>query len=448
MTEAIREYVRELSFYARRMEYLAERDPLTGLFNRTVLPRRLKNAIELAKVSGLGVAVMFVDLDDFKAVNDKYGHDTGDALLVEIGLRFPEHASDICCVIRQGGDEFVVILEGVSGEEDVIGFVDRFFAALSQPIDVGPEKITITASIGISLFPEHGDSVDTLLRQADIAMFGAKAVPGNSFCFYEKKMEAAAQDQVRLTDELDRALRQDELKLYFQPIVECSSLVVWGVEALIRWQHPQQGVLLPGQFLPVAEASGLIIHIDKWVLEAACIQVLRHFGEGDYPTLFVNLSGQHLKPGSGLVNMVIDVLEKTNFNPRALVIEITETTLVENIESATTYLMELRRLGIRVALDDFGEGYSSLAYLANLPVDILKISGHFADRISQHAKDIAVIDTVIDMAKKLEISIVVEGIEVAHQMEFFARRGCDLAQGFYFGKPCPIYELTDKSTTV
>ncbi len=442
MTEAINEYVRELNLYSRRMEYLAERDPLTGLFNRTVLPRRLKNAIDLARIRKSRVAVMFVDLDDFKSVNDTYGHDAGDALLVEIGSRFLEYAGDMGSVIRQGGDEFVVVLESVSGKDDVKSFVDRLFAALSLPIDIGSGEITVTASIGISLFPEHGDSVNTLLRKADTAMYSAKEVQGNSFRFYEKQMDTAFQDQLKLTDELDRAISREELQLHFQPIVDCGSQTVQGVEALVRWQHPQRGAILPGQFLPAAEQCGLILDIDEWVLQAACTQVLNHFGKREHPMLFVNLSGQHLHPGSGLVDMVAGVLDSTKFDPKSLVLEITETTLIENVGSATSILMELRKLGIRIALDDFGEGYSSLAYLANLPVDILKISGQFAYGISQHARDVAVIDTVIGMAKRLDIVVVVEGIELANQMEFFAQRGCDLAQGFYLGEPRPIYELT------
>ena len=440
MTAAIKQHVDEIELYSKRLEYLAQRDALTGLLNRGALGERLQGAVEFARANNSFFAVLFMDLDRFKLVNDTYGHDAGDAILVEVASRLRECFSDRAAIIRLGGDEFVVVLEGVADAEDVGGLIESFLAALRSPILVGEVEVAVGASIGVSCFPRDGTDANTLLRRADIAMYYAKQGGGDNYRFYDRDMDKGYLDSAQLTSDLRRAINEGELRLHFQPIVNCCTHQLVGLEALVRWQHPQLGLLLPNEFLPTAEESDLILEVDAWVLAEACRQVLSRFA-GKTPLLFVNVSGRHFREGGRLLDMVASILERTNFDPGALILEVTETALVEHLDSAVRSMNELRAIRVRFALDDFGRGYSSLAYLARLPISVLKISRCFADVRSQETKNAAIIDTVLEMARSLGIIVIIEGIETSQQLEFFANHRCDWAQGFYFSLPRSMQEL-------
>ncbi len=434
MTEAIKEHVDEIELYSRKLEHLAQRDALTGLLNRGALSDRLQAAIESASADDSFCAVLFMDLDRFKLINDTYGHDAGDAILVEFASRLGAVFGSTSSIIRLGGDEFVVVLEEVADGEDVRELIESFLAALRSPIPLGEVEVEVRTSIGVSCFPRDGTDGDTLLSRADIAMYYAKQAGGSGYRFYEREMDKGYLDSEQLASDLRRAINREELRLHFQPIVSCRTLQVVGVEALVRWQHPQLGLLLPDAFLPAAEDSDLILAIDAWVLQKACSEVLRRFPR-ETPLLFVNLSGRHLRDGDRLLDMVRTVLEGTSFDPSALILEVAETALVEHVDLAVRSMNQLRRIGLRFALDDVGKGCSSLAYLARLPISVLKISRCFADVEGEE------LDTLLEMAKGLGIIVIIEGIETVHQLDFFADHQCDLAQGFFFGMPRPIGEL-------
>ena len=440
MSYAVARHIDQIDDYSKQLTYLAERDSLTGLLNRVTLPERLANCRERAKEQQQLVGLLFVDLDNFKAINDTFGHDAGDKFLIETASRLQSSCPKQCSIFRQGGDEFVVVLENINDIEDVEALIDIVFGVFSHPVIVQGNEVSTTVSIGVSLFPKDGDDVNTLLKRADRAMYHAKKSESNRFCFYEKSMEQDLVLPGLLTD-LHQAIEAEQLRLHFQPIVDCKSLEVQGLEVLVRWQHPKLGLLMPGQFLPTAKGRDLIIEIDQWVFETACRKLVSYFHNP--PILFVNISGQHFSQCSRFLHSVTQILDDTRFEPQSLVLEITESELVENLEAAEAVLSALRERGIRIALDDFGQGYSSLSYLAHLPIDILKIPEPFASRCLDGSKDMTIIDGVIEMADKLNILITAEGIESPQQLAFFADRGCDLVQGFYLGRPQPLAKLIE-----
>lgn len=422
------------------IEHLAHHDALTDLPNRALLHERLTQALHLAQRQNEALAVMFLDLDRFKHVNDSLGHQVGDRLLVEVARRLQTciRASDT--LARIGGDEFVLVLADVTGANDTTHVVQKVFTVLQQPFLLEGRELTITPSIGISLFPDDGSNADELIRNADAAMYQAKEAGRSTFHFYTADMNVRAMDLLALEAALRRALERDELVLFYQPKIELTSGRMIGVEALIRWQHPEWGLVPPARFIPLAEETGLILPIGDWALREACRQTVAWRAQGRTLTMAVNLAARQFRQPD-LVARVAAILAETGLDAAALELEITESAMMHNPQQVTETLIELKRIGVQIAIDDFGTGYSSLGYLKHFPVDVLKIDQTFIRDAPSNSHDAAIVRVIIDMARALKLHVVAEGVETAAHLAFVQNLGCDLAQGYHFAKPMPADEL-------
>ena len=418
-----------------RIRYLAQHDELTGLANRATLQTALARSIEQARRRDRRVAVLFVDLDRFKIINDTLGHDAGDALLKTVATRLREslRASDV--IARQGGDEFVVLVEEFGSEADLAGVARKILEAFAQSLHLGGQEFTLTASIGIGTYPDDGRDVQALLKAADIAMYRAKEAGKNNFQFYSPQMNSHSFERLALEAALKRALERGELRLHYQPKLELASGRITGLEALIRWEHPDMGLVSPLRFIPIAEETGLIAPIGAWVLGEACRQAKawETAGLGSFG-IAVNVSGRQFVQGA-LLEEVLAALNSTGLEPRLLELELTESTVMQNPERAAGVLSELAQLGVSLAIDDFGTGYSSLAYLKRFPVSTLKIDRSFIMDLPDDPDDAAITRAVIALARSLKLTVVAEGVETPRQLDFLAIHGCDLAQGFFVAKP-------------
>ncbi|HYZ11317.1 MAG TPA: EAL domain-containing protein [Actinomycetota bacterium] len=407
-------------------------DPLTGLPNRRSFVERLREA--RVGPGGRHLAVLFLDLDRFKVVNDSLGHQAGDRLLVAVGARLQEAIRPTDLVATFGGDEFAVLCRGVRGEAQAVAIAERLAQAVSEPFTVEGDDVYITASTGIALAAE-GLSPDDLLRAADTAMYRAKrwARPHQVF---DEAMRVRSAERLSMESALHRALERSEFRLHYQPAVAISDGSVVGVEALLRWEHPERGLVLPAEFIPVAEESGLIVPIGRWVLEEACRQADRWRRFGRETWLSLNLSAHQLT-APGLVDEVRTALQTTATDPARLHLEITESALMADTEGAARVIRSLKELGVRVSIDDFGTGYSSLAHLKRLAVDTLKIDRSFVDGLGREPEDTAIVMAVLGMAHSLGLSVVAEGVETEEQAEALRDLGCTTAQGFLFARPEP-----------
>ena len=419
-----------------RLNYLAQFDPLTGLANRSLLWDRLDHAIVRARREGGIVTLMFVDLDDFKAVNDQYGHGTGDALLKNVAERLEGTVRESDTVARLGGDEFTVVLEGQHRPEFAGIVAQSILEALAAPYRIGGREIFMTASIGIVVYPLDGDLVDDLVRDADTAMYAAKEAGRNNFQFFTPELRAQTTERLKLIDSLRQALATGEqLHLVYQPKfgVEGGDLV--GVEALLRWQHPEYGLVPPSRFIPLAEETDLIIPLGTWVIEEACAQAARWRDEG-LPTVpvAINVSSRQFHYGN-LIQTVEAALLRFGLDPGLVELELTEGTLIEDVELARRTLERLREVGVRVSVDDFGTGYSSLSYLKQFPIDALKIDRSFIDGITENPDGAAISTAIIRMGHSLRMEVIAEGVETGEQLEVLRELGCDVAQGFLLGRP-------------
>ena len=422
---------------------LAYYDPLTQLPNRRLLFDRLTHAMTSSTRSERHGALLFIDLDDFKTVNDSLGHDQGDLLLQEAAQRLTACVRDDDTVARLGGDEFVVMLEGLSKDErDAATQAKRvgkkILARLNLPYSFNGHTQHSSASAGVTMFCNHRDTIDDLLKQADMAMYQAKAAGRNALRFFDTEMQVAVMTRAALEEDLHEALRGDQFLLYYQPqVIGESSLI--GVEALVRWQHPQRGLVPPIEFITLAEDTGLILPLGQWVLETACTQLAVWAGRPkmEHLTVAVNVSARQFHQ-HGFVDQVLAALERTGANPQRLKLELTESMLVNDIEGVIAKMTSLKDKGVSFSLDDFGTGYSSLAYLKRLPLDQLKIDQGFIRNILSDVNDAAIAKMVIALAKNLGITVIAEGVETKAQQDHLAFIGCPACQGYLFGRPLPL----------
>ncbi|MES2075667.1 MAG: EAL domain-containing protein [Pseudomonadota bacterium] len=427
--------------YEEELRHLASHDPLTGLANRNLMLDRLSQAIAFAHRAARHVAVMFIDLDRFKNINDSLGHDAGDQVIVEVGRRLARNIREGDTVARVGGDEFVVLLSDVARDDEVAALAAKMLAALSLPITVHGQELAPVGSIGISLYPRDGADSRDLLRNADAAMYRAKELGRGNFQFYAEEMNARTLDRLKLEGGLRRALQRDEFELYYQSQVELSSGRIVGMEALLRWNPPGGAVVLPGDFIPIAEETGLIVPIGEWVLRQACAQQVawREAGLRDV-RVAVNLSARQFKQ-QDLARLVAQVLAETGCRPESLELEITESVIMERPEQATAMLQTLSDMGVHLSIDDFGTGYSSLTYLKRFPIQTLKIDRSFVADLTNDADDAAIVCAVIALAHTMKLSVIAEGVETEAQLDYLRAQHCDQLQGFYFSRPLPAAQV-------
>jgi len=415
-------------------------DPLTQLPNRSLLQDRIEQTLEKARRRGHRVAVMFCDLDGFKAVNDAYGHQLGDRLLVAVSERVTHLLRPQDTLARLGGDEFVVVL-AVDEPDDAAVVAERIIAAVSDPFLIDAAELQVSASLGIALYPEDATSERELMGHADAAMYHTKQSGRNGYTFFTPSMQVSANRQLRLLQDLRRATDRGELLLHYQPKFMAAGAPAVGAEALLRWQHPELGLLGPDVFIPIAERSGLIVPIGEWVLDQACAQ-LRHWHDLGHAhwTMAVNLSPLQFA-ATGLLEMVEATLGRHGLAPDRLTLEITETTAMKNVESSLLILNALTTLGVRIAIDDFGTGYSSLLYLKRMPATELKIDRAFVRDLEESAEDAAIVASIVALGRSLQLQVVAEGVETAGQRDYLSDLGCDQLQGYHLGRPMPADEF-------
>ena len=426
-----------------RMAYLAQHDGLTDLPNRILLGDRLKQAITLACRRKRKLALLFLDMDRFKHINDSLGHTIGDRLLQSIAYRLRTCVRSSDTVSRQGGDEFVILLSDMSHPEDADICAEKIMAALSKPHSIDQHDLHVTGSIGIATCPDDGVDSDTLLQHADLAMYHAKENGRNNVQFYTSEMNARAVERHSLEDGLRKALERKEFELHYQPTINLKTGAMIGVEALIRWRHPQRGLVPPAQFIPIAEECGLIVEIGRWVLHEACRQA-RAWQDAGLPVirLAINISAVELRT-KDFVAGVRDILADTGLDPHCLELELTETFLMEASGSTAAVLVALKEMGLQIALDDFGTGYSSLSFLRRFPIDTVKIDRSFVRDMTTDADDACIVRAVIGMGESLHLHVVAEGVETRDQLAFLMRHGCPAGQGFHFCRPVIAAEFAE-----
>jgi diguanylate cyclase (GGDEF)-like protein len=433
-----------------RMAYY---DILTNLPNRFLFNDRLTQAIALAERYNRLVAVLFFDLDNFKRVNDTFGHYMGDQLLKNIAERltlcmrrgdyFARQSPDdsIDTVARLGGDEFIIILSEIRQAEDAAKVAQRILGALLKEFTLNAYEIFISASIGIAIYPDDGKDVESLLKNADAAMYYAKSEGKNNYQYYRQSMNASALERLTIENRLRKALERKDFVLHYQPQLDISSGKIVGLEALIRWKQSDSTIVPPGEFIPIAEETGLIIPMSDWILHTACMQskVWHTSGFLDIP-VSVNISSQQFQQ-KNFVKTIKRILEDTGTRPRDIILEITESTIMHNTDMVFSTLYELSKIGIRLSIDDFGTGYSSLSYLKRFPIYAIKIDRSFVKEINTSADDAAISRAIISMAHSLKLKVVAEGVETKHQLSFLREQGCDGVQGYLFSRPLPFEEI-------
>jgi diguanylate cyclase (GGDEF)-like protein/PAS domain S-box-containing protein len=427
-----------------RMSYLAQHDSLTDLPNRVLLNDRLAEAIVLSNRYERKLAVLFLDLDRFKHINDSLGHAIGDRLLQSVAHRLFTCVRSSDTVCRQGGDEFVILLWEVRHAEDAAITAEKILYALREPYGIDEHELHVTGSIGIVTYPDDGDDAETLLKNADFAMYHAKENGRDNYQFFKPNMKVRAIERQSLESDLRHAIERREFVLYYQPKMNLvtGTGAILGVEALIRWMHPWRGLVLPGQFIGIAEECGLIVPIGRWVLREACRQVRAWQDEGLPPMcVAVNISSVELR-ATDFVAEVQEILAETGLDPRQLELELTETFLMRDPRSVADVLNQLKNIGVLLALDDFGTGYSSLSHLKRFPIDTLKIDQSFVRDLTTDSGDASIVSAVIGMGENLHMRVVAEGVETREQLEFLQAHSCPQGQGYYFGKPVAAGEFS------
>jgi len=424
------------------LEYMAHHDGLTGLVNRILLKSHLDNFIKTRKRDKNIGAVLYLDLDKFKFVNDTYGHGVGDTLLQKVSERLINSVRDSDIVGRVGGDEFIILLREVASEENIQVIVKKIIKTIASPFnDIVEDKIYIGTSIGVAIFPKQSDNIDEVIKFADIAMFEAKKQGRNGFQFYSNIMSEDMLEKNSIERDLRSAILSNEFVLHYQPQVDSKKKTVTSVEALIRWKHPKIGLMPPMKFIDIAEESELIIEIGKWVLFQACSQMVKWRKENVFiEKMAVNISTIQFTK-TDMVQTVKEILEKTQCDPHWLEIEITESVLIDNQDEMLDTLTALGEIGVEFAIDDFGTGYSSLSYLKQLPVHTIKIDRSFIKEIPYNKGDIAITKSVVALGKSFNYKIVAEGVETEEQLNFLKSLNCDLIQGFYYAKPMSALEF-------
>jgi len=430
------QYSIERKRYQEQLEHQANYDVLTGLPNRNLLQDRLKRAV-FAQRDARPIAVVFIDLDHFKFINDSLGHTQGDKLLAIIAERLASIVREGDTVARLGGDEFVLVLNDQNKEDVIFRAMQRVLNKVSEPMTIDGQELYITCSAGVSLYPADAPDVETLLKNADVAMYRAKEHGRNNFQFYTPEMNDLANERLALEHSLRRALERNELLLHYQPKVNLETGMIVGAEALLRWQHPEWGLIAPERFIPIAEETGLIVQIGAWVIRTACNQARLWQDAGLPPVVMsVNLSARQFRQES-FVKVVTQILHETGLKPEQLEMELTESMLMHNANAAISILGGLKSLGVRLSLDDFGTGYSSLSYLSRLPIDTLKIDRSFVQHIGdQDECDNGILaQAIISLGHSLNLTVIAEGVETGEQLQFLKAHQCDEVQGFYFCKP-------------
>ncbi|HAN56640.1 MAG TPA: GGDEF domain-containing protein [Betaproteobacteria bacterium] len=440
--QGIARNITERKHHEAQLIHLASHDPLTGLPNRSLFQDRLQQAIVKARRNGLKVAVLFCDLDRFKRINDSLGHDVGDQLLQTVAGRLLGSVRESDTIARLGGDEFAIILDDFATEDAVSGIAQKILFTLARPLTIATFNLSTTSSIGISFFPEDGDTAQTLLKNADAAMYLAKARGKNNFQFYSQGIASNALEHLNLEIDLRLALEREELVLHYQPQVDLKSGRVIGAEALLRWRRSEGGMTLPAQLIPLAEETGLIGPIGEWVLRTACLQN-KAWQNAGLPGIrvAVNLSAKQFMH-QDLVQIVERALDETGLEARYLELEITESSLMQKSEDAVVTLSKLKAMGIHLSIDDFGTGYSSLSYLQRFPIDTLKIDQSFVYDIATNQAGAVIIQAVIALAHAMKLRVIAEGVEAAYQIAFLAVNRCDAMQGYYVSHHLPADGLT------
>ena len=424
-----------------RLQFLAQRDSLTQLHNRNSLQEKLDGAVQGATVQKTRLALFFIDLDRFKVINDSLGHAIGDELLQVIALRLQYCLKAQDFIARFGGDEFTVLIEEAPGDEELAQIAERIVGEIARPCIVRGHELFVTCSIGISRFPNDARDATTLMRTADMAMYRAKEQGKNTFQLHAKDMSIQVSERNLLENRLRTALAQDQFVLHYQPLYDLADEDYYGVEALVRWQHPDLGMIPPASFIPLAEESGLIESLGTWVIHEACRQMRRWLDVGIDPRrMSVNLSPRQFKRGQ-LIEDIQCALDRAGLSPERLTLEITESIIMQNPDEARAILLELREMGVKVAIDDFGSGYSSLAYLKLFPLDTLKIDRAFITPLPEDQDSAAIVEAVVAMSRKLKLAVVAEGVETAGQSSFLRSIGCDVAQGYLYSPPLPADKL-------
>ena len=427
----------------QQIQYLAHHDSLTGLPNRNLLQDRLTQNLAQARRNGRKSAILFLDFDRFKDINDSLGHSIGDGVLKEVAQRLKYCLRQGDTVARVGGDEFVILMADLPDAQAAATVAQKVTQLGTRPYQVEGQKFRLTISIGISLFPDDGDNIETLLKNADAAMYHAKKSGRDTYYFYQEEMNAQTLQTLKLENELQQALLKKEFELYYQPQIELSNGAVVGVEALLRWNHPERGLVSPDEFIPVAEEKGLIVPIGDWVLETACRQSTAWQQQGLPPvSMAVNISALQLKHAD-FYNKLTNALDNTWLQPGLLELELTESAVIQGGEQMIALLRELKELGVKLAMDDFGTGYSSLSYLKRFPIDKVKIDRSFIKELPNSAENEAIVGAIIGIANSLKLRVIAEGVETKEQQQFLQRAGCDQIQGFYFSRPLPARQTEE-----
>jgi diguanylate cyclase (GGDEF)-like protein/PAS domain S-box-containing protein len=434
------ETITERKLYEEQIQHQATHDSLTGLPNRTMLHNYLQRSIQIADAGNSVPAVVFVDLDQFKYINDSLGHQAGDKLLKTVAQRLVACVRDTDMVARQGGDEFVIVLGNQRDEESITEVLQRILNSVSQPWLMDERELNITCSLGVSRYPEDGEDVETLLKNADSAMYKAKEVGRNNFQFFASNMHAQVPNHLDMLVNLRHAIEYQEFQLYYQPKISLETGRIIGAEALIRWDLADIGMVPPAHFIPFAEQSGLIVPIGEWVLRTACAQN-RAWQSAGLPAIPVAINLSPYQINQDLVAMVQQVLADTNLEACCLELEITENVVMKDAEKIVAMLNALKTLGLRISVDDFGTGYSSLSYLKRFPVDALKIDQSFVRDVVHDTDSAAIVKAVISLAHILNLRVIAEGVETEAQCDFLRENGCDEVQGYYFGRPMSVLDF-------
>jgi diguanylate cyclase (GGDEF)-like protein len=436
------QYSIERKRYQEQLEYQANYDALTGLPNRNLLHDRLKQSV-YAQRFVRSIGVVFLDIDHFKFVNDSLGHNTGDKLLQRVAERLSEAVRDGDTVARLGGDEFILVLNDQTGQEVIYRAMQRIISKVAEPIEIDGQELLVTASAGISLYPQDGPDVETLLKNADAAMYRAKDKGRNNFQFYTAEMNRQVNERLKMESSLRRALERNEFELYYQPRIHVENGALVGCEALLRWQHPELGLTLPERFIALAEETGLIVPIGEWVIQSACAQARAWQKKGTSPiAVSVNLSMRQFKQ-EALATGIDDALRHSGLDPRLLEMELTESLVMQDTDAAIRVLERLREIGVEVSVDDFGTGHSSLSYLTRLPISALKIDQSFVQDVkgTGNADEGIVAQAIISLGHNLKLKVVGEGVETGPQFDFLKKHACDEVQGYHFGRPMPASEF-------